>query len=327
MDNGDLVHSIRLWMPERKATLALSDALADKIATAFAEYSESVPQSAQQDIAKLLPHVSAAVGRGFLQGALEKAKELSLADSVTPDFTNSLRALAWGDLLFAAACADRDDAANRRLLELMQKEVLPSLARKWGRERAEEVVDELPQKLHLVDDKGLNRGRARLLTYGGRSRLVTWLKAVANRQAIDCWRSRRRYQPSENLTELAPCATEQDSAERMEHAEDIEIVRRIAPLAFKELMEHLPTVSEQQYRFAYFRCVRQWDGTAIAAELGVGKSRVTELSQQVFRRLIAIMRRLAPELENLSDEPSKERRRWFEEAIGEIFSEASLNDA
>jgi hypothetical protein len=87
-------------------------------------------------------------------------------------------------------------------------------------------------------------------------------------------------------------------------------------------MRQLPSVSEQQYRFAYFRCVGGLDNVEIAERLGVGKPRVTELSQQVFRRLIAIMRRLAPELENLSDDPAKDRRRKVEEALQEWFGKA-----
>jgi hypothetical protein len=111
------------------------------------------------------------------------------------------------------------------------------------------------------------------------------------------------------------------AAEKMAHDEDVRLMRRIAPQAFAELMTQLKTVSEQQYKFAYLRCVAGLDGTTIAERLSVGKSRVTELSQQVFRKLIAIVRKLAPELENISDEPSKERRRAFEEAIQDWFRE------
>jgi hypothetical protein len=84
-------------------------------------------------------------------------------------------------------------------------------------------------------------------------------------------------------------------------------------------MAELPRVSEQQYRFAYFRCVGGLDSQAIAERLDVGKSRVTELSQQVFRRLIAIMRRLAPELADISDDASRDRRHKMEEALQAWF--------
>jgi hypothetical protein len=44
-----------------------------------------------------------------------------------------------------------------------------------------------------------------------------------------------------------------------------------------------------------------------------------ELSQQVFRRLVAIMRQLAPELADMSDDATTQRRRHVEEALQAWF--------
>ena len=195
----------------------------------------------------------------------------------------------------------------------------PSLARKWGRERGADLADELPQKLHLFDERGLNRGRVRLLAYGGRSRLVTWLRAVGHQAGIDRWRRGERETPEDDFGATPDRDEAGDESEKLARGEDLDMVRRVVPLAFEQLMRQLPTVSEQQHRFAYFRCVEGLDNIEIAERLGVGKSRVTELSQQVFKRLMAILRRLAPELEEISDDPTKDRRRKVEEALQEWF--------
>ncbi len=319
MDPRDVIHALRLWLPEGKSVAEVRDDLADQLAAAFAEFERTAPGSGLGDAGEILPIAATAAGRALLQEAVDSAKARPSDHLPTQPLRRALSELAWPDLLLAAACAHKNDAANRALVDLIQKEVRPALIRKWGRDRGEELADELPQKLHLFDDRGLNRGRVRLLAYGGRSRLATWLRAVAHQGAIDRWRRRRREQPVDELPEPTGRAGDGEPGSQIAEDEELEMVRRVGRMAFEQLMAELPRVSEQQYRFAYFRCVEGLDNNAIAEQLDVGKSRVTELSQQVFRRLIAIMRRLAPELANISDDASRDRRRKMEEALQAWF--------
>jgi DNA-directed RNA polymerase specialized sigma24 family protein len=323
MHDGDLLQSIRLWTPEKAAVSLLAAALAEGLDAGYEEYRASVPDLPPPAREELLPLAATAVGRGLIQEALERDKRHSPAVALTDRLAERLRYLAWGDLLLVAACVHRDDGANRQLLALVESHVLPALARKWGRDRAQEVADDLPQKLHIPDEKGLNRGRPRLLAYGGRSRLTTWLQAVAHRQAIDRWRRPERQPIDDDLGGPTATAGTGSSADQLIGQEEVDLVRRIVQPAFEELMRQLQDISEQQHRFAYLRCVRGMDNIDIAEQLGVGKSRVTELSQQVFRKLMAIIRKLAPELGAVSYEPTKERRKLIEEALQEWFGDTA----
>ncbi|HYO24451.1 MAG TPA: hypothetical protein VEQ85_05830, partial [Lacipirellulaceae bacterium] len=281
------------------------------------------PGAAPASPAEVCPGAAAAASRGLLQDAVQGAASDPSGGVPSDALRGRLAELAWQDLLLAAACAHRSEPANRRLLDLIQTEVLPALARKWGRDRASDLADDLPQILHIRDERGLNRGRIRLLAYGGRSRLATWLRSVAHREGIDRWRRGARHEAVEDLAETADDGAAADASARMVEAEDLALIRRVGPQAFEQLMRQLPNESEQQHRFAYFRCVERLDNSEIAARLGVGKSRVTELSQQVFRRMMAILSQLAPELDAISSEATKERRRNVEEALQEWFGSAA----
>jgi DNA-directed RNA polymerase specialized sigma24 family protein len=325
MDSRDVIHALRLWLPEGKSVAGVRDDLAGQLATAFAEFERTAPGSGIGDAGEIMPLAATAAGRALLQEAVDAAKSGPAAHLPTEPLRQTLAELAWPDLLLTAACAHKNDAANRALVDLIEEDVRPALIRKWGRDRGEEIADELPQKLHLFDERGLNRGRVRLLAYGGRSRLATWLRAVAHQGAIDRWRRRRREQPVDELPEPTGRAGDGEPGDQIVEEEELEMVSRVGRMAFEQLMAELPRVSEQQYRFAYFRCVQGLDNNAIAEQLDVGKSRVTELSQQVFRRLIAIMRRLAPELAEISDDASRDRRRKMEEALQAWFGQDASN--
>jgi DNA-directed RNA polymerase specialized sigma24 family protein len=321
MNPADLIHALRMWLPEGKSVAGVRDELDGVLTEAFADFQRDVPGSGIAKPAEVLPLAATAVARDVLQEALDAARSQTGGLTPSAEFKANLAQLSWPDLLLVAACANKNDAANRRLLEVVEREVRPVLAKKWGRDRAEEITDELPQKLHLSDERGLNRGRVRLLTYGGRSRLATWLRAVAHQAAIDRWRRQSREQPDELLAETRAEEGAVEVGDKLARDEDLDLVRRVGPQAFEQLMRQLPEISEQQYRFAYFRCVGGLNNVDIADRLGVAKSRITELSQQVFRRLITILRQLAPELESLTDEASPQRRRHVEEALQEWFGQ------
>jgi DNA-directed RNA polymerase specialized sigma24 family protein len=308
-----------MWLPDGKSVAGVRQELETTLAAAFAQFEAEAPRSGVGGPDELLPVAATAVARALLQDAVEGAKTQPAGQLPSETLKATLAQLQWGDLLLAAACANKNDAANRRLLALIETQVAPALSKKWGRDRAQDLADELPQKLHLSDERGLNRGRPKLLSYGGRARLATWLQAIGHRGAIERWRRQGREQSDDDLSGAPDRGGGDGVVDQLTHDEDLDLVRRVGPQAFEQLMQQLPAVSEQQYRFAYFRCVGGLDASEIANRLGVGKSRVTELSQQVFRRLVAIMRRLAPELESMSDEASTERRRHVEEALQAWF--------
>ncbi|QDU29440.1 hypothetical protein ETAA8_45500 [Anatilimnocola aggregata] len=311
-----LLRALRLWLSERDAVNELRNNLATKIEAASVDYRNTFPTSVAPKPEQWLPHSAAAIGRSLLRDSL--AENQVPNECLSPEFSLQLNQLAWGDLMLVAACVLGKEDANRELIRIIDEKIKPALVRRWGRQSAEEITDALPQTLHLKDERGLNQGRPRLLAYGGRARLETWLKALAARQVIDRWR--RLRETSE--VELDKHSAEAENSNENQD-DDLALIREVVPNAFCELMKQLPKASEQQYRFAFYRCVRRWDNTLIAAELNVSKPRVTELSQQVFRRLISIIRQMAPELAKLSDDPSRERRTLWEDAIGEWFGETA----
>ena len=114
MESRDLIHALRLWLPDGKSVAGVRQDLARSLEMAFAEFQRTVPGTAVPNPADVFPVAATAVGRGLLQETVRTAKAQPDGHVPSEQFRSTLAGLEWADLLLAAACAEKNDAANRR---------------------------------------------------------------------------------------------------------------------------------------------------------------------------------------------------------------------
>ena len=264
------------------------------VETALEQVRPGTDKLGDGELAELRVMLGIAVGRSGLQSFLTE-KSVTSETSVTPetpDIENdddpSVRSADvrhWNDLVLASACVCRIPGANERLMSLIHEHVLPALIRHCERSRAEEVSDQLAAKLHLISEGGLNRGRPKLLTYGGRSSLIAWLRSVALHQTFDVYRQKSRFVDDEAAIENA--ATSDDASSRSSTDDGSqyptsEVIRE----AFVAVMRETKQSAPAQFKYGYLRCIQKMPPTEIAERMGVGKPFVTELSSKFCSKLL-----------------------------------------
>ena len=116
MKNGDVLHALALWIPDRRSIDAIQKALNGTLDSAYLEYQEQVPDSAVGSARKIFSLAVIAVGRGALQQALDNEKRSPSAWKPSRTMASELQRLFWAAWFLAAACVAGDDAANRKLL-------------------------------------------------------------------------------------------------------------------------------------------------------------------------------------------------------------------
>ena len=75
VDAQDLIHALRMWLPDGKSVAGARQELEPTLAAAFAEFDQGTPRSGVSGPEELLPVASTAVARALLQQAVEAAKD------------------------------------------------------------------------------------------------------------------------------------------------------------------------------------------------------------------------------------------------------------
>lgn len=162
----------QLAAAETAAVTELAGRFAAQLSHAHADLLGRAP-GCRLVLADALPHLARAVGEGYLRSPGRSG--------LAGYFEN----LHLTDMMQVAACLDNDAAAWRRLQEVIDAQVAPSLRRRWAFRASPEAVDRVIADLagHCFQSasKGPQAGRQRLASYLGWASLPAWLQAAATR--------------------------------------------------------------------------------------------------------------------------------------------------
>jgi DNA-directed RNA polymerase specialized sigma24 family protein len=311
MDCRDVINALLLWIPRKAAQIRLCHERSGELQTALECLRGRLPRTSIGTPEVLSSHLAAAIGRGYLQSAVE------LGDRAQEQvgLHSFMSRLEWNDLVFAAACAAGDEQANTELIRLVQIEVVPVLAKRWGHRRGASLAEELPGYLHELSEKGLNRGRPRWLAYSGRAPLIAWLRVIAINASFDrCKRDSKMISGEEQVDGRADSKAT-DPLEAVSKKELIQLLSPAVQQAFEDIMPQLQQSAPAQFRFAYLRFVKRMRYVDIAKELEVEKSNVTRLSETVCRKLMARAMENLPRSESQSAVLRPAARALLEEVI------------
>jgi RNA polymerase sigma factor (sigma-70 family) len=274
-----------LWLPRKHAADRLLNSNAElwkDAIEALHPFADDLSDSRRTEIAL---NAAIAVGRSELQDVIDGGSQ------VAGPANDGLNQRNWGDLAFAALCLCRDDKANRRLIELVDKEVVPTLAKQFGSDRALDWAAELPSFLHVEQQTGLNRGRRRLYSYGGKSSLAGWLRTVAvNRAKSELKEASGHTSDDAVLEGLSgndgdPINSATDEEAGVEDPQQLDRLRDAIERSLREVTSGLRVSAPSQFQYAYLRFYKRLRHVDIAKRMGVTKQNVTRLAKLVCEKL------------------------------------------
>ncbi len=183
------------------------------------------------------------------------------------------------DLYLACGCSARVEAAAEEFSRRLFPEVNHALAAlEVPREVVEDVRQGLFDRLFLGDE----RQPARIRHYRGEGDLVTWIRVVVVRYAIDLLRRGNRELPTDQLPELA--AREEDPELRylkQRYGEEFKVI-------FEEV---LASLSAEERNLLRYQLVERLTLEQIAALHSVNRSTVVRWFQKLREKLLSRTRK------------------------------------
>ena len=191
--------------------------------------------------------------------------------------TAYLRGLRLADLAVAAACVGGSEAAWARFME-KTREPLRAAGRAIGGDRGEEIADGLFGELYAAR-------QTKLLSYGGRSSLLGWLRAVLYQSFVDRFRSEKRLVP------MDPDGPEPAAPAIPDHVEQSESAG-IANRALEQALAALPPRQKLLLDFYYFHGLTLREAAALVKVHEATASRELDRARAALRQsLTEILRR------------------------------------
>lgn len=290
----------------------------------FRSFRTRVPDC-QRESESLSPHVSSVSGRGYVR-LLEAGDEHF-------NFNQYVDSLYLTDLYHASACLDWtawrvpepqcDRAAVAEVEALVHNRIRPTLLNRFRNQQCvEDVAGDLPGHVLLPGQSG----QLRLVTYDGRSSLVTWMMSVAFRLVLTCLRNQDRNAVGEagQKATLEPpaVADEPTGPERasqfirrfyphiVELVEGIHVPERtqwldeVCELPAREKEKYRNGLTDRQkivFRLLYYRGLRPSDAAEI---LGVSRAYVSQCVRKFCERLATLAQGV---IDELADEANVDR--------------------
>ncbi len=326
----ELPHSLHTCWPKKNAVRIFRDEFGKHLESSFQALGDLLREynlsHRLNSLDKPMPVVAVSLALGYLS---ERATEDSpSADDKTASFARLVHAAAahdgLRDVMLTAGCAMGDDACSQALLEIIRRHVRPALVDKWGVGKTNPVIDDMPSHLLEPLKRGLNGGRTRLLTFYGKSPIEPWLRTIATRLVIDRGRHVKEVTTSSENLDKHPAGSAGGSGGDMpdDSAENKQMqtlfVEIAAPL-FQRLLEQLRRKSPQQYSYAILRLQRGYKPAQIAVRLHVERSRVTQLSQAVCKKLLQMIQAEDSLFAELPAKVERKARQNIETAIHELL--------
>jgi RNA polymerase sigma-70 factor (ECF subfamily) len=194
-----------------------------------------------------------------------------------------LRGLRLRDLALAAACAAGSDDAWQTLLKEMRGP-LRAAGRAMAGDRGEELADALFGELYTHRESKLG-------SYGGRSSLAGWLRAVLYQTYVDRLRAEKRLVPLDSSApgeDPAPAADPPapEAADPVEQSE----YGRMAAVALERALAALPPRQKLLLDFYYFHGLTLREAAALVKVHEATASRELDRARgQLQRELTAIL--------------------------------------
>lgn len=217
------------------------------------------------------PGLDQAVFAAALWRTVEKA---GIAAGDLPAY---LRGLRLADLALAAACVAGGEAAWARLQD-KTRAPLRAAGRALAGDRGEELADGLLGELFAARE-------TKLASYGGRSSLVGWLRAVLYQTFVDRFRSEKRLSQLDPDGPEPAAPPEPDPVERDEYA-------GMASRALDQALKALPPRQKLLLDFYYFHNLTLREAAALVKVHEATASRELDRARTALRQsLTEILRR------------------------------------
>ncbi len=201
-------------------------------------------------------------------------QKAGVADQGVPAYVRGLR---LADLALAAACIGGSEAAWAKFMD-KAREPLRAAGRALGGDRGEEIADGLFGELYAAR-------QTKLLSYGGRSSLLGWLRAVLYQAYVDRFRSEKRLvaMDPDGPEPAAPPAS--DPVEQNEYA-------AITGRALDQALAALPPRQKLLLDFYYFHGLTLREAAALVKVHEATASRELDRARAALRQsLTEILRR------------------------------------
>ncbi len=210
----------------------------------------------------------------FTAALWKSAEKSGVSEARVPDYLRSLRV---NDLALTAACVAGSEAAWKTFMDTLRTP-LRAAGRAMAGDQGEELADALFGEMYAARE-------ARLGSYGGRSSLAGWMRAVLRQTWIDRWRATKRLQPiDENGPEPAAHATG-DPAEEAQTA-------AIASRALDHALSALPPRQKLLLDFYYFQNLNLREAASLVGVHEATASRELDRARAALREsLTAILKK------------------------------------
>ncbi len=216
----------------------------------------------------------------FRRALWKSAEKARLAEREIAAF---LRGLHARDLALAAACAEGSETAWNTFVE-EQRGPLQAAGRLLAGDRGEELAGTLFGELYT-------ERQAKLGSYGGRSSLAGWLRAVLYQAHVDRLRKEKRLVSLDAETQDGPACHEPAAVPDADPVEESEYVH-MARGAMESALRALPPRQKLLLDFYYFQGLTLREAAALvdvheataSRELDRARARLKKLLTEILRR-------------------------------------------
>lgn len=287
--------SLRLSWPKPDAVAAFSAARQVELSRACELLKQRIPKCKSAKLDKLGREVAITLANGHLSTALDETRTDSVDLEGLPEDIPAFRNESWlSDVCWAASYLQDDEAAIAKLNETIDGEVKKKLTLVFLEhpQIAADVLRDLPSHLRLPTREGFNRGRPRMAQFYGASTLVTWIKMIAMNLGFDYARrsSREKQSGDESDGVATPPLPNSTTASADLFAALIPSLRAALASLFQELASEKETKPAfAQFDFAILCFVKRLKPAEISTTLGVNRPRITQLANQVLKRLVPLL--------------------------------------
>lgn len=260
----------RLADQDPEALTELTSRFGGLLDAAFTEMQTDTP-GCKHPAGALLNEVMKTLGLGFLETTAE-----------TPTaFAEYVVSVHLADLFWSAACVTKDDAAWRRFIQTVDRQIVPGLLKNWGTRvgaaEVRKIAAELPGHCLQECTRGRNTGVCRLATFRGRASLSSWLFVAAARLLQDGMRCLRNSGTSGSIEQIA-VASPDSRPDRLllfhEAEREGAALHGRLTVAIKHALEAMPP---RRRLAAILHWVHDARPSEIAERMTVSRPRVTEL--------------------------------------------------
>jgi RNA polymerase sigma factor (sigma-70 family) len=302
-----------------RATRREPDAIRDltrRFSTLLAPDWSVAARGSRGDADELLSSVAVTFATGYLESCDREARPLN-------DYVDSL---VIPDLLIATACLLGDEAASRKVLELVETRVRPSLLKHWADRIPRQHVDDVLQDLisHCVTGRGSDSTMAssRLASYRGRATLTTWLYAIVAKQLLDVLRSARAKRSRPLLEEtVASSAAAIRPDVQIEGAEENDRGRMHRDRLVEVLRDAVDMMPPRRRLAAVLRWVRGHRPAEVADRMRISRPRVSELLTEADRDFRNATRPVCTQIAMELDKPVAEIEGILSDQLQHLLNE------